>query len=52
MTLLQAVIHYETLTQEDAPVDYHQFSTKPHDGALYRTYYRPEQPDRLTGTVT
>jgi hypothetical protein len=51
MTLLQAVIHYETLTQEDAPVDYHQFSTKPHDGALYRTYYRPEQPDRLTGTV-
>ena len=49
MTLLQAVIYYETSTRDEVAIENHQFSTTPHDGALYRTYYHPEQQAGLTG---
>jgi len=43
MTLLQAVIHYETSMLGNIPMNDPLWSFKPHDGNLKRTYYQPEQ---------
>lgn len=42
MTLLQAVIHYETAVRDGIAIESHQFSHTPHETALHRTYYRPD----------
>jgi hypothetical protein len=45
MTLLQAVIHYETSMLGNISMNDPHFSLKPHDGKLQRTYYQPEQQE-------
>ncbi|MGI9233000.1 MAG: hypothetical protein ACR2RD_05155, partial [Woeseiaceae bacterium] len=42
LTLLQGVIHYEASRVGNVPVS-HQFSDKPHDGDVNRTYLLPDQ---------
>jgi hypothetical protein len=43
MTMLQAVIHYETSMLGNVSVNDRLFSFKPHDGKLNRSYYVPEE---------
>jgi len=43
MTMLQAVIHYETSMLGNVTVSDQLFSFKPHDGKLNRSYYLPEE---------
>ena len=45
MTLLQAVIHYETSMLGNISINDPLFTLKPHDGKLKRTYYQPEQQE-------
>ncbi len=42
MTLLQTVIHYETSIEGSLSISEKKMSSKPHDGQIQRTYYRPE----------
>ena len=42
ITLLQTVIHYETSIEGSLSISEKKMSTKPHDGEIQRTYYRPE----------
>jgi hypothetical protein len=45
MTLLQAVIHYETSMLGNFSMSDPHFALKPHDGKLQRTYYQPDQQE-------
>jgi hypothetical protein len=43
MTLLQGVIHYEVRMAGNVSISDRQFSAKPHDGGVNRTYMLPGQ---------
>lgn len=43
MTLMQCVIYYEVAMRDNALVNEHFFSLKPHDGDMQRTYLVPGQ---------